>query len=363
MIADEPKRGRKCSRTTSGDCRVLPQRRARLQQDKCCTDRLGFTLVELLVVIAIIGILIALLLPAVQAAREAARRTSCANHLSQIILAIHNFEMAHRHLPPGTQNELGPIRSVPTGYHHNWIGQILPYVEQVNVYRHIDFGKGVYHKDNLRVRQVELDVLNCPSSITVGPLSSYAGVHHDLEAPIDVSNKGVFFLNSRVTYEDVSDGSSNTVFVGEKVLARNSSNANPGDLGWMSGTRATLRNTGSLPAQPGQEEDGSGQSGGQTESRGPDATSSSKGSGFGSSDDEDPPAESDSAGAGAVDQAEEAGKPAKELRVGGFGSWHPGGVMFAFGDGSVKYIPQTIDQKVYRQLGHRSDGQLPAGAW
>lgn len=101
-------------------------------------NRKAFTLVELLVVIAIIGILIALLLPAVQAAREAARRCSCTNNLSQMILAVQNYNMAHEVYPPGTINAEGPIASEPQGYHHNWISQILPYMEELSIYRHID---------------------------------------------------------------------------------------------------------------------------------------------------------------------------------------------------------------------------------
>ena len=98
----------------------------------------AFTLVELLVVIAIIGVLVALLLPAVQAAREAARRAQCANNLVQLILATHNFEMAHGHYPTGTREKVGPIVNLPQGYHHNWLTEILPYIEQSNLQTSLD---------------------------------------------------------------------------------------------------------------------------------------------------------------------------------------------------------------------------------
>src|SRR5512139_1961990 len=98
----------------------------------------GFTLVELLVVIAIIGILIALLLPAVQAAREAARRASCINNLTQIGVALQNYQSAHMSLPPGVTDPKGPIYNVPQGNHIGWMAHILPYIEEQTAFHQID---------------------------------------------------------------------------------------------------------------------------------------------------------------------------------------------------------------------------------
>ena len=198
-------------------------------------------MVELLVVIAIIGILVALLLPAVQAAREAARRMQCTNNLCQLILAVQNYEMAFRVYPPGTINDSGPIQNLPQGYHHNWISQLLPFIEEQNVYNHVDFQVGVYDDKNKAVRRADIPILACPSSPDRGQdiwLTNYAGCHNDVESPIDKDNHGVFFLNSSIRTLDVTDGVSHTLFISEKILDPQT------DLGWMSGTRATLRNTG-----------------------------------------------------------------------------------------------------------------------
>src|SRR5687768_8188062 len=152
----------------------------------------AFTLVELLVVIAIIGVLVALLLPAVQAAREAARRTSCLNNLTQLGIALHNYEFHHETLPPGSTNPDGPIRSEAEGIHVSWIVKVLPYIEQNAMSNKFDQSAGAYDEKNAEVRAAEMDVIECPSdpglflneNDTVAH-SSYAGCHHDVEVPID----------------------------------------------------------------------------------------------------------------------------------------------------------------------------------
>src|ERR1041384_7458081 len=176
--------------------------------------RRGFTLIELLVVIAIIAILIALMLPAVQQAREAARRSQCKNNLMQIGLALQNYEMAFECLPPGSVDPNRPIRNEPVGYHFGWFVQLLPYLDQGNVAQHFKTAAGVYDPLNRDARDVRISVLLCPSNWTIGGTggtTTYSGCHHDVEAPIDVDNNGVLFLNSSVRFRDVRDGVSNTI--------------------------------------------------------------------------------------------------------------------------------------------------------
>jgi prepilin-type N-terminal cleavage/methylation domain-containing protein/prepilin-type processing-associated H-X9-DG protein len=262
--------------------------------------RRAFTLIELLVVIAIIAVLIALLLPAVQSAREAARRAQCCNNLMQVGLALKNYESAHEMLPPGVVNPSGPIKNTSSGYHVGWVVQILPFIEQRSVYNHFNFAGGTYDSANSSARAMAINCLLCPSDVRGGGAdmpTNYAGCHHDTEAPIDANNKGVLYLNSSVRYEEIEDGTSNTIFVGEKKLG------GP-DFGWASGTRSTLRNTGTLPNQP-----------------------------F-------VPA------------------PANKDPVGGYSSQHPGGANFSMGDGSVRFLKTSITAQVYRLLGNRADGEM-----
>lgn len=332
---------------------VVPRKNALARSER--RQYAGFTLVELLIVIAIIGLLIALLLPAVQAARETARRHSCGNNLSQLLIAAQNYSAAHGVLPPGTIEAKGPIQNRPIGYHLSWIAQLLPYIEQGNVFDQIDFSVGAYHARNASVRRSGFAVLNCPStqwSASFG--SSYAGCHHDVESPIDADNHGVLFLNSAVTWSDLRDGRAQTILTGEKFGLGF-------DLGWISGTRSTLRNTGTPingTSQPG----------------GPLATAvavSVEPGGPASSDvpqssptlanaarpvwrfrDEDDFANSE------YQPAPGPGGIAPALVVGGFESKHPGGAQFGFGDGSVRFLSQDIDNVAYQRLGHRADGNL-----
>ncbi len=299
----------------------------------------GFTLIELLVVIAIISVLIALLLPAVQAAREAARRLQCVNNLMQIGIAAKSYETAHEALPSGVVNPTGPIVDAPSGYHYNWIVQLLPYLDQKPVYKRLDFQSGLYQPGNNTARGVLIRTLLCPSS--TGPermgragaspppggdpaLTCYAACHNDVEAPIDAKNTGVFFLNSRVRYEDIEDGTSQTIFFGEKTPEL-------GELGWASGTRSTLRNTGWAIT-------------GATPSA-PIVT---------------PAPARPAAGGDPKAQASAPPAPPTPL-VGGFASRHPGGANFAFGDGSVRFLKSSMSPLVFQRLGNRADGDLLSG--
>ncbi len=277
--------------------------------------RRGFTLIELLVVIAIIAVLIALLLPAVQQAREAARRTQCKNNLMQIGIALHNYEMRHECLPPGSVDPNRPIRNEAKGYHVGWIVQVLPDLDCSNVFQRFNFSVGVYDKANDGPRAVSISWLVCPSNAAARGqgmgTTTYAGCHHDAESPIDIDNNGILFLNSSIRYRDIRDGSSNTIFVGE--------HADVDPLGWASGTRSTLRNTSSIGGP------GMGWRLGMP-----------------------------------APVAVPAGNPnAQILEVGGFGSMHAGGAHFVLGDGAVRFISQTISPPVFKNLGNRADGELP----
>jgi prepilin-type N-terminal cleavage/methylation domain-containing protein/prepilin-type processing-associated H-X9-DG protein len=366
----------------------------------------GYTFTEMLVVITIIGVLVALLLPAVQAAREAARRMNCTKNIEQLILAVHNYEMLHRVYPPGTINPTGPIQALPQGYHHNWLVQLLPFVEEKNTAAHVDRSVGVYHTNNMPIRRLSIPIFNCPSMPKAQRgYSDYAAVHNDVEAPIDTTNNGVFFLNSRIRYFDLKDGSSNTLFFGEKITFA-------GDLGWMSGTRATLRNTGvrinasqgnmwraqtnaSYPVgyPPGVESDDL-----PTETKLSDEDTLNTLLGdeqqrlshyinwwspeivytYPTDSEEDEYGMSggmsgmsmSSSELKAVGEERAALKLAlsticktPETVVGGFGSFHPGGAQFAMGDGSVRFLGETIDDTTLLQLGHRADGRLTGDSW
>ncbi len=268
----------------------------------------GFTLVELLVVVAIIGILIGMLLPAVQQVREAARRTSCANNLAQLGLAVHNYEFSLEHLPAGVINKDGPIRSEPIGQHVGFLVELLPYIEQRGIANNFDIAAGTYAVVNAPAREMVIPTYVCPSfpfvkneKETAG-LTNYAGCHDGSETPIDSKNNGVLFLNSKISYGDIFDGSCNTILIGEMLPFASS-------LGWASGTRASLRNPSEIL------DNGDF----QQLNRNP---------------------------------------PESVLTVGGFGSMHPGGAQFCFTGGAVQFLTGSTDPLLLQHLGDRADGAM-----
>ncbi|MEM7457780.1 MAG: DUF1559 domain-containing protein [Planctomycetota bacterium] len=218
----------------------------------------GFTLVELLVVIAIIGILIGMLLPAVQQVREAARRTACKNNMRQLGIALINYESAFGAFPPGYQYMSGADYGAATGYSVSqptanylglaWGALILPQIEQGNLYDLIDQDLPVFDPANLAARETELSVFICPTDSwspkafvvrdeTSSPIERYAAASYcanwgpasgvvetptnpsddiNLDATPDLS-AGPFYRNSEVGYGDLRDGSSNTLAIGERT--------------------------------------------------------------------------------------------------------------------------------------------------
>jgi prepilin-type N-terminal cleavage/methylation domain-containing protein/prepilin-type processing-associated H-X9-DG protein len=287
------------------------------------TRRPAFTLIELLVVIAIIAVLFTLLLPAIQSVREAARRAQCCQNLMQLAVALEHYESSYGVFPPGVVNDTGPVLDQPKGYHFGWMVRILPYCEMRNHYNHFNLRLSLYETQNLTTRTMLVSSFLCTSD--TGPdrgmkneaMTNYAACHNDTEAPIDAKNNGVFFLNAALRYEDIPDGSSQTIFVGEKL------NDGSGQ-GWASGTRASLRNMGTGINSPINVPGASPQDIAQELAGDPDLAKITLGS---------------------------------PSFVGGFASRHPGGADFAFGDGSVHFLKNSSGGGILKLLANRHDGE------
>jgi prepilin-type N-terminal cleavage/methylation domain-containing protein/prepilin-type processing-associated H-X9-DG protein len=194
--------------------------------------RRGFTLLEVLVVIAILSVLAALLLPAIQAAREAARRTQCRNNLRQMGLALHTYHESMSVFPMGY---VSPTQSAPlnTSPGWGWAALILPHLDQRPLYDSVNFSLPIELSENQTARTTAVGVYACPSDTAVGTyaaLSEWGGVVADVHTnsyaacfgsgqEIDEfpdSGNGIFIRNRSTRIADIRDGTSQTVAIGER---------------------------------------------------------------------------------------------------------------------------------------------------
>jgi prepilin-type N-terminal cleavage/methylation domain-containing protein/prepilin-type processing-associated H-X9-DG protein len=188
----------------------------------------GFTLIELLVVIAIIAVLIALLLPAVQQAREAARRSTCKSQLKQLGVAFHNYHGTHKLLPPGyVASNLVSTATVPDGNGGlGWGAMLLPFLDQAPLYANLSTATGDMPTNAANQGGAVLDVFICPSDSSGGintvrgsyGKSNYVGIRGGARLGTGTGSpqNGVLYWSSDVRFRDITDGSSNTLFVGER---------------------------------------------------------------------------------------------------------------------------------------------------
>jgi prepilin-type N-terminal cleavage/methylation domain-containing protein/prepilin-type processing-associated H-X9-DG protein len=293
----------------------------------------GFTLVELLVVISIIGVLVGLLLPAIQAAREAARRMQCTNKLKQIGVALQNHHSALRRFPSGSN-----IHLLELEYGISWRVMLLPYLEQNSLYEQIGpLPNG--GATSLAAETMMLDTLICPSAteqtvngiVHVGSnYSAVSGSGRKNEDRMglsgvsgDVFTDGIFYPDSRTPISRITDGTSNTFAIGERTYFFDD---------WMQGCFK-------LGGDP------------------------ITNLGMGSSHNIVYPlnADNDDPNIGYYRQDTQAPPGAMKIMRRNdlqFGSDHPGGANFNYADGSVHFIQDSIDFTVYQDMASKDGGEV-----
>jgi len=319
--------------------------------------RRGFTLVELLVVIAIIGILVALLLPAIQAAREAARKTACTNNLKQLGLALQNYVCDHKVLPPGAVNASAD-NNYQTGKHSGFVF-ILPYLEESAIHDAYDLSQPWTSPNNQLVGQTPIDSLLCPSNKSEVPESGgVPGAPTDYafsKGPLayfcstELDGRGAFDVNSKIRFGQITDGTSKTFAMGEAA-------SNPdltaesicvGEKEWMGQAWAKGNFDG-------------GCSGPHLGGHGSVLAVTSQNPGYDgeflTSDDQLATLNSEPVRA-SIDFKQGDDCHDFQDRVRGFFAYHPGGAHFVMVDGSVHFINDSISPAVYRALSTIAEGE------
>jgi len=292
----------------------------------------GFTLVELLVVIAIIGILVALLLPAVQSAREAARRTSCANNLKQIGLALQSYHDAHRSFPSGYTSDVDTAgNDIGPGW--GWGAMILPFMEEKPLYESLHLDQAIEAAVNAVPRVTSIKSFLCvaddalptwsavqrdssgnpTTTICDVAAANYVGVFGVSEPGVD--GEGIFFRNSKIAVKDIKDGTSQTMIVGERSFLW-------GQATWVGAvTKAKLFPPPNSPAQ----------------------------------------LIIDNASAMVLGHTSEGPPNAPGIEANNFSSAHGQGANMLFADGHGRFISTNIDRMVFRYLSTRAGGEIISG--
>jgi prepilin-type N-terminal cleavage/methylation domain-containing protein/prepilin-type processing-associated H-X9-DG protein len=325
-------------------------------------QRKGFTLIELLVVIAIIAVLVALLLPAVQQTREAARRTQCKNHLKQIGLALQNYHDSHSTFPIGAgYGNASYAASVPGGVggaprRAPWTVLILPYLDLANLYSRFDFSdrfKGCYNEAptggvNHTASLTPVPVYHCPSYGypdhtlrtnyfgVMGGGANKAVWAHSSNLGRAFWENGVLYMNSKVAMRDITDGSSNTVVVGETKyqLGPKSPTNGASRYGWASTVRGDVNtNGGVLAAVTDVKINEWNGDGNEADTSFSTNVASQRGTVNGVN-------------------------AQQNLQGRAFSSAHTGGCHFTFVDGSVRFISETISMTTLQNLAIRNDGEV-----